>query len=80
MEGRAVNVVDKRLDGVVNSEELERALRISFWCLQMDERRRPSMEEVVRVLDGTLNVDPPPPPFVLHRPLQEDDPQENGSD
>ncbi|KAG4915943.1 hypothetical protein JHK87_053500 [Glycine soja] len=63
MEGRAVNVVDKRIDGVVNAEELERALRISFWwCLQMDERRRPSMEEVVRVLDGTLNVDPPPPP------------------
>ncbi|KAG4396232.1 hypothetical protein GLYMA_19G141367v4 [Glycine max] len=63
MEGRAVNVVDKRIDGVVNAEELERALRISFWwCLQMDERRRPSMEEVVRVLDGTLNVDPPPQP------------------
>uniref|UniRef100_K7MYD3 Receptor-like serine/threonine-protein kinase n=1 Tax=Glycine max TaxID=3847 RepID=K7MYD3_SOYBN len=64
MEGRAVNVVDKRIDGVVNAEELERALRISFWwCLQMDERRRPSMEEVVRVLDGTLNVDPPPQPY-----------------
>ncbi|TKY62602.1 G-type lectin S-receptor serine/threonine-protein kinase SD3-1 [Spatholobus suberectus] len=81
MEGSAVNVVDKRIDGVANSEELERALRISFWCLQMDERTRPSMEEVVRVLDGTLNVDPPPPPFVLHRPLQEDDdPQGNGSE
>ncbi|XP_020213553.1 G-type lectin S-receptor-like serine/threonine-protein kinase SD3-1 [Cajanus cajan] len=80
MEGRGVNVVDKRIEGIVNSEELERALRISFWCLQMDERRRPCMEEVVRVLDGTLNVDPPPPPFVLHRPSQEDDPQENGSE
>ncbi|CAJ1911145.1 unnamed protein product [Sphenostylis stenocarpa] len=64
MEGRKTNLVDKRLDGVINSEELERLLRVSFWCLQMDERRRPSMEEVVRVLDGTLNVDPPPPPFV----------------
>ncbi|KAK7396257.1 hypothetical protein VNO78_17133 [Psophocarpus tetragonolobus] len=80
IEGRAVNVVDKRIDGFVNSEELERALRISFWCLQMDEHRRPSMEEIVRVLDGTLNVDPPPPPFVMHRPLQEDDSQENGSE
>ncbi|XP_027352048.1 G-type lectin S-receptor-like serine/threonine-protein kinase SD3-1 [Abrus precatorius] len=78
MEGRAVNVVDSRIDGVANSEELERALRIAFWCLQMDERRRPSMEEVVRVLDGTLNVDPPPPPFILQR--QEDDPQENCSE
>ncbi|KAL5154904.1 G-type lectin S-receptor-like serine/threonine-protein kinase SD3-1 [Glycine soja] len=71
MEGRAVNVVDKRIDGVVNAEELERALRISFWwCLQMDERRRPSMEEVVRVLDGTLNVDPPPPPCLAQAVTQ----------
>ncbi|XP_061373716.1 G-type lectin S-receptor-like serine/threonine-protein kinase SD3-1 [Gastrolobium bilobum] len=80
MEGSAANVVDKRIDGGVDSEELECALRIAFWCLQMDERRRPSMEEVVRVLDGTLNVDPPPPPFALQMPLQEDDPQEHGSE
>ncbi|KAJ1429945.1 S-locus glycoprotein domain [Sesbania bispinosa] len=80
-EGRAGNVVDKRIDGDANSEELERALRIAFWCLQMDERRRPSMEEVVRVLEGTLNVDPPPPPFAFNRPLQEDDDsQEIGSE
>ncbi|KAK7336576.1 hypothetical protein VNO77_17121 [Canavalia gladiata] len=71
-EGRAINVVDKRIDGVANSEELERALRIAFWCLQMDERRRPCMQEVVRVLDGTLNVDPPPPPFVMQRQQEND--------
>ncbi|KAI4300766.1 hypothetical protein L6164_034104 [Bauhinia variegata] len=72
IEGRADNVVDKRIDGGVDLEELERVLRIAFWCLQRDERRRPSMEEVVRVLDGTLNVDPPPPPFTFQRPLQEE--------
>ncbi|KAK7244626.1 hypothetical protein RIF29_39451 [Crotalaria pallida] len=65
MEGRASNVVDKRIDGDSNLEELERALRIAFWCLQNDELRRPSMCEVMRVLDGTLSVDPPPPPFAL---------------
>ncbi|CAL0326647.1 unnamed protein product [Lupinus luteus] len=65
IEGRASNIVDKRIDGGADSEELERALRIAFWCLQMDELRRPSMYEVVRVLDGTLSVDPPPPPFAL---------------
>ncbi|KAK7285574.1 hypothetical protein RJT34_20350 [Clitoria ternatea] len=80
IEGRVENVVDKRMGGVANSEELERSLRIAFWCLQVDERRRPSMDEVVRVLDGTLNVDPPPPPFVLQKPSQDDDPQENGSE
>ena len=78
-EGRADNAVDKRINGEVNSEELERALRIAFWCLQRDVRRRPSMGEVVKVLDGILNVDPPPPPFAIQRPLQEDDSQDYGS-
>ncbi|KAL2327016.1 hypothetical protein Fmac_020443 [Flemingia macrophylla] len=80
MEERVTNVVDKRMEGECNSEELERALRIAFWCLQMDERRRPSMAEVVRVLDGTLSVDPPPPPFAFQRPLEVDDSEENGSE
>ncbi|XP_027366365.1 G-type lectin S-receptor-like serine/threonine-protein kinase SD3-1 [Abrus precatorius] len=80
MEERVANVVDKRIEAGYNSEELERALRIAFWCLQMDERRRPSMGEVVRVLDGTLSVDPPPPPFALQRQLQVDDSEENGSE
>ncbi|PNX94208.1 G-type lectin S-receptor-like serine/threonine-protein kinase [Trifolium pratense] len=75
MEGRVDNVVDKRIEGGANSEELERALRIAFWCVQMDEHKRPPMEEVARVLDGTLNVDPPPSPFQL--PCN---PQENGSE
>ncbi|KAK4769614.1 hypothetical protein SAY86_027764 [Trapa natans] len=47
----------------VDPEELERAMRIAFWCLQVDERLKPSMREVVKVLEGTLSVDPPPPPF-----------------
>ncbi|KAJ7972232.1 Protein kinase [Quillaja saponaria] len=76
MEGRAENVADKRIDGGVDLEELKRTLRIAFWCLQSDERRRPSMGEVVKVLEGTLNVDPPPPPFACHRSPEEDDGRE----
>lgn len=70
MEGRAENVVDKAIDGGINLQELERALRIAFWCLQSNERMRPSMGEVVKVLEGTLTVDPPPPPFSCQRPLE----------
>ncbi|KAK4281867.1 hypothetical protein QN277_013313 [Acacia crassicarpa] len=74
IEGRSNDVVDKRVDGGIDSEELERALRIIFWCLQMDERRRPSMGEVARVLDGgILNVDLPPSPLAVQRPLPEAD-------
>ncbi|KMT15429.1 hypothetical protein BVRB_3g061340 [Beta vulgaris subsp. vulgaris] len=71
VSGYGWRVVDKRIEGEVEFEELERALRIAFWCLQFDERMRPSMGEVVNVLEGTLTVEPPPPPF-HSRTLQED--------
>ncbi|KAK6244143.1 hypothetical protein QUC31_010552 [Theobroma cacao] len=81
LEGHPENVVDKRLDGEVDNEELERALRIAFWCLQTDERVKPSMGEVVKVLEGTLPVDPPPPPFTCWRsPREEEDSSELGSE
>lgn len=67
IEGTKETVVDKRLEGGFDVEELERVLRISFWCVQADERLRPSMGEVVKVLEGTLSVDPPPPPFACAR-------------
>ncbi|CAH8385412.1 unnamed protein product [Eruca vesicaria subsp. sativa] len=67
IEGRGETVVDRTLEGGFDVEELERVLRISFWCVQADERLRPSMGEVVKVLEGTLSVDPPPPPFVCGR-------------
>ncbi|KAL2923658.1 G-type lectin S-receptor-like serine/threonine-protein kinase SD3-1 [Bienertia sinuspersici] len=63
VSGYGWRVVDKRIEGEVDFEELERALRIAFWCLQLDERMRPSMGEVANVLEGTLTVDPPPPSF-----------------
>ncbi|KAJ4971461.1 hypothetical protein NE237_004560 [Protea cynaroides] len=68
-EGRAERVVDGKIEDGLDRNELERALRIAFWCLQGDERLRPSTVEVVMVLEGTLSVDPPPPPFVCRRSL-----------
>lgn len=71
--GQSQNVVDGGVrDGKLDSGELERVLRIAFWCLQGDERMRPSMGEVVKVLEGTLPVDPPPPHFVCQRSSEED--------
>ncbi|XP_028761530.1 G-type lectin S-receptor-like serine/threonine-protein kinase SD3-1 isoform X2 [Neltuma alba] len=80
-EGRVENVFDRRIEGGMEVEELERALRIAFWCIQMDDRMRPSMGEVVRVLDGNSSVDAPPHPFAFQKPLHEDDEaQEYGSE
>ncbi|XVE75640.1 hypothetical protein DITRI_Ditri12bG0109400 [Diplodiscus trichospermus] len=73
MEGHPDNVVDKRLKDEVDAQELEHALRIIFWCLQADERLKPSMGEVVKVLEGTLPVDPPPPPFRCGRAQSEEE-------
>ncbi|KAH9648194.1 G-type lectin S-receptor-like serine/threonine-protein kinase SD3-1 [Citrus sinensis] len=77
MEGRPETIIDKRIVGGVDPEKLERVLRIAFWCLQNDERMRPSMGEVLNVLEGTLTVHPPPFPFACRRPVEEEDSYES---
>lgn len=59
--GHLESVADCRMEGNVEWNEVERALRIALWCMQEQSFSRPSMNEVVKVLDGTLQVDPPPP-------------------
>ncbi|XP_024019123.1 G-type lectin S-receptor-like serine/threonine-protein kinase SD3-1 [Morus notabilis] len=80
MEGNAPSVVDRRINGGVDLGELDRVLRIAFWCLQVDERMRPSVREVVKVLEGTLSVDPPPPPFASQRQPEEEESSDAGSE
>ncbi|KAD3068323.1 hypothetical protein R6Q59_017704 [Mikania micrantha] len=62
--GNAVEIVDKLIECGVDSDELERVSRIMFWCLQSDERMRPTIGEIVNVLEGSMAVDPPPPPRI----------------
>ncbi|KAH8522985.1 hypothetical protein H0E87_003594 [Populus deltoides] len=47
------------------SEEVERVVRIALWCMQNQPFLRPSIGEVVKVLEGTLSVDRPPLGFAL---------------
>ncbi|KAM2878752.1 hypothetical protein FF1_014321 [Malus domestica] len=56
LQGHPEKVVDRKIIGGFLPQELERALRIACWCVQIDERRRPPMREVVKVLEGTLSV------------------------
>ena len=53
------------------SEEVERVVRIALWCMQNQPFLRPSIGEVVKVLEGTLSVDRPPLGFAF-RPDQMD--------
>ncbi|KAF2287783.1 hypothetical protein GH714_002708 [Hevea brasiliensis] len=80
IQGHPERAVDNRIDDGFDLEELERALRTAFWCLQTDERMIPSMSEVVKVLEGTLTVDPPPPPFTSRRLPAEEESLELGSE
>lgn len=71
MEGCTVRVVDSRIGGKFDVEEVERLLRVAFWCIQADAKLRPAIGEVLKVLEGTLSVDPPPPPYPCLKPLEE---------
>ncbi|KAG6468243.1 G-type lectin S-receptor-like serine/threonine-protein kinase At2g19130 [Zingiber officinale] len=49
----------------VDMEELERACKIAFWCIQNEESCRPTMGQVLQVLEGVVDVDMPPVPRSL---------------
>ena len=60
-------LIGPRLEGDVNVEELKRASRVACWCIQENEACRPSMGEVVLVLEGFLEVGVPPIPSFLQK-------------
>lgn len=65
-EGEAlVGLLDERLRGDADEEELDRACRVACWCVQDDEAHRPTMEQVVQALEGVVTVDVPPIPTSL---------------
>lgn len=51
---------ERELVGDDNMHTIERIIRISFWCIQNQPFLRPSIGEVVKVLEGTLSADLPP--------------------
>lgn len=46
----------------MDEEELERALTVAFWCIQDEVFMRPSMGEVVKMLEGSITIIAPPMP------------------
>lgn len=54
--------MDKRLKGNVEDEDVARALYVAFWCIQEEAAVRPSMGEVVRMLEGSVSINEPPMP------------------
>ncbi|XP_038973919.1 G-type lectin S-receptor-like serine/threonine-protein kinase At2g19130 [Phoenix dactylifera] len=64
-QGDIGSLADHRLGDDVSVEELERACKVACWCIQDDERSRPTMGLVVQILEGFLEISMPPIPRSL---------------
>jgi hypothetical protein len=61
-EGNVLCLLDGRLEGNANVKELGVACRVACWCIQDEENDRPSMGQVVRMLEGVVSTEIPPIP------------------
>ena len=64
---------EQKLKGSEEWEGVERVVRIALWCMQNQPFLRPSIGEVVKVLEGTLSVDKPPSAFPFRRESRMDE-------
>lgn len=59
-EGRLLEIVDQRLGGRYDEEEMLRLLNVALECLEPRVQRRPSMVEVLQTLRGEEREEPEP--------------------
>lgn len=62
-EGRVMEVLDPRLrdeDGAVDEREVKRLAYVALWCIQERARLRPTMAQVLEMLEGRVVVEEPP--------------------
>lgn len=71
ISGTANKVADRRMEGAVEEEELVRALKTAFWCIQDEVSMRPYMGEVVKMLEGTVDINTPPMPQTVLELIEE---------
>lgn len=65
LKGDVQGLVDPKLCGDANLEEVERVCKIACWCIQDKDSDRPAMGEVIQILEGLREVDVPPLPKIL---------------
>ncbi|KAJ3670879.1 hypothetical protein LUZ60_008305 [Juncus effusus] len=61
---REIELVDERLTSTksegIDEREVSKAVRVALWCVQEKAEMRPSMEQVVEMLEGREPVEMPP--------------------
>jgi len=70
--------VDPRLRDEIGEKEARNVINLGLWCLMKDPSLRPSMTQAVLVMEGLLDLGPPPlgrmeilpPPLRSHHFLQ----------
>ncbi|KAI3780768.1 hypothetical protein L2E82_10758 [Cichorium intybus] len=60
-----LGLLDPRLNGEANVEEVMKLCKVACWCVQDDEESRPTMSQVEQILEGVLDVNMPPMPRSL---------------
>ncbi|OIT38149.1 PREDICTED: G-type lectin S-receptor-like serine/threonine-protein kinase At5g24080 isoform X1 [Nicotiana attenuata] len=70
-EGTPEKVVDRRLEEAIEKEEVMRALMVAFWCIQDEVSTRPTMGEVVKMLEGSVDINMPPMPQTVLELIEE---------
>jgi len=63
--GDVFSLLDPRLEGNADVEELTRVCKVACWCIQDDETNRPPMDQIVHILEGVLDVNLAPIPISL---------------
>ncbi|XP_022756468.1 probable receptor-like protein kinase At5g20050 [Durio zibethinus] len=61
-EGKLIEAVDHRLleAGGIDESQVKRLVYVALWCIQERANLRPSMAQVVEMLEGLVPVDEPP--------------------
>lgn len=66
-----LKAADRRLERAVEEEELIRALKVALWCIQDEVIMRPTMGDVVRMLEGSMDINMPPMPQTVSELVEE---------
>ncbi|XP_011084100.1 probable receptor-like protein kinase At5g20050 [Sesamum indicum] len=80
-DGKPLEIVDERLlvGGGVHQGELKRMIGIALWCIQEKAKLRPSMAQVVEMLEGRVPVEDPPNTQMLVVDLLSIEDDQNGN-
>jgi len=71
--GSVITLLDPRLQGNADIEEVARIIKVASWCVQDNENQRPTMGQVVQILEGILEVNLPPIPRSLQMFVDNDE-------